>query len=58
MAAKALEPTSQRATTHFIGYLQGFDGVDDRGPSAVAWEGERVVVRSRGGVAGMFEFRP
>jgi hypothetical protein len=45
------------ATTHFIGYLQGFDGVDDRGPSSIEWHGTRVVVRSREGIACEVELR-
>ena len=57
-AVKEDRVTFEWATIHYIGYLQGFDGVGDRGPSAVDWDGKRVVVRSREGVAGVFEFPP
>jgi hypothetical protein len=57
-AVKEDQVTFEWATTHFIGYLQGLDRVDDRRPSSVEWDGDRVVVRSREGIAGVFEFRP
>jgi hypothetical protein len=35
------------AATHYLGYLQGLDNVDERGPSVIEWQEGRVVVRSR-----------
>lgn len=56
-ASKDDRVTDGWATTHFIGYLQGFDGVDDRGPSSIEWQGNRVVVHGREGVVCEVELR-
>lgn len=56
-AVKADRSSDGWATSHFIGYLQGFDGVDDRGPSSIEWDGKQVIVRSREGVACEVEMR-
>jgi hypothetical protein len=45
------------ATTHYMGYLQGFDELSDRAPRSIEWIGERVVVRSQDGVVGEYELQ-
>jgi len=45
-------------TEHYVGYLQGFDGVDERRPSSIQWETDgTVVLLSQRGIAGKYEFR-
>jgi hypothetical protein len=45
------------ATHHYIGYLQGFDSVEERQPSQITISGNEIIVWSREGLVGRYEVR-
>jgi hypothetical protein len=57
-AVKSDSVTQDWKTRHCVGYLQGFDDVDERRPSSIEWEQDGTVsLLSREGTAGRYEFK-
>jgi hypothetical protein len=46
------------ATRHYMGYLPGFDNMEERQPEAIEWGQDEITVKSRQGIAGRYRIKP